>query len=62
MLVLGRRVGETICIGQDIRVMVLEIRGQHVNIGVTAPPEVAVHREEIYNRVRRGEQKKRGRR
>lgn len=53
MLILTRRVGETICIGQDIRVRVLGVKGNQVRIGVQAPPEVAVHREEVYERIER---------
>lgn len=55
MLILTRRAGETLVIGDDVRVKVLEVKGQQVRIGVTAPREVAVHREEIYERIRQGE-------
>ena len=55
MLILTRRAGETLVIGEDVRVKVLEVKGQQVRIGVTAPREVAVHREEIYDRIRQGE-------
>lgn len=55
MLILTRRAGETLVIGDDVRVKVLEVKGQQVRIGVTAPREVAVHREEIYDRIRQGE-------
>ena len=55
MLILTRRAGETLIIGDDVRVKVLEVKGQQVRIGVTAPREVAVHREEIYERIRQGE-------
>ena len=47
MLILTRRVGETLMIGDDVTVTVLEVKGNQVRIGVNAPREVAVHREEI---------------
>lgn len=53
MLILTRRSGETITIGDDVRVAVLGIRGSEVKIGITAPKEVAVHREEIYDRIKK---------
>ena len=51
MLVLTRNPGETITIGDDIKIYVQEIRGNQVKIGIKAPPDVAVHREEIYIRI-----------
>lgn len=51
MLVLTRRVGESIVIGNDITVTVLEVRGDQVRIGIEAPQTVAVHREEVYAQV-----------
>ena len=51
MLVLTRRVGEIICINENISVKVLSVSGQQVKLGVVAPETVAVHREEIYQRI-----------
>jgi len=57
MLILTRRVGETLNIGDDIQVTVLGVRGSQVRIGVKAPKDVAVHREEILERIEDAQEK-----
>jgi carbon storage regulator len=53
MLILTRRVGETLMIGDSVSVTVLGVKGNQVRIGINAPKDVAVHREEIYQRIKR---------
>jgi carbon storage regulator len=58
MLVLKRRCGETLVIGSDVRVTVLQVRGNQVSIGINAPQSTTVHREEVYERIQREESRK----
>lgn len=53
MLILTRRVGETLMIGDEVTVTILGVKGNQVRVGVNAPRDVAVHREEIYERIKR---------
>jgi carbon storage regulator len=56
MLILTRRVGETLMVGDEVTVTVLGVKGNQVRIGVKAPKHVSVHREEIYERIRAEQQ------
>lgn len=60
MLILSRRVGENLMIGDKVIVHVLQVKGGQVRIGVTAPKDVAVHREEIYQRIQGGQARPQG--
>ncbi len=56
MLILTRRIGETLVVGDEVTVTVLGVKGNQVRLGVNAPKHVAVHREEIYERIQKEKQ------
>jgi carbon storage regulator len=51
LLILTRKIGETIAIGDDVKIQIIEIKGRQVRLGIQAPAHTAVHREEVYNRI-----------
>ena len=55
MLILTRKIGESLIIGDDVEITVLSVRGTQVKLGVNAPKEIAVHRQEIYERIKAAE-------
>ena len=59
MLILTRQAGETVMIGSDVTITVLGVKGNQVRIGINAPKDVAVHREEIYKRIQSGDKQPR---
>lgn len=56
MLILSRRVGETIIVGDDVNLTILGINGNQVRVGINAPKSISVHREEVYRRIKDAEQ------
>ena len=60
MLILTRRIGESLMVGDDVRISVLGIKGNQVRLGVKAPRTVAVHREEIFEKIRNEFRKREG--
>ncbi len=58
MLILTRRTNESLMVGDDVKVTVLSVKGKQIRLGITAPKEIAVHREEVYQRIQ--EEKARG--
>ena len=56
MLILTRRIGETVMVGDDVTITILGIKGSQVRVGINAPKHVAVHREEIYERIKAEQQ------
>jgi len=52
MLILTRRIGETVIVGDNIKITVLGVKGHQIRLGIDAPKDVSVHREEIYNKIK----------
>lgn len=57
MLILTRKVGESVIIGEDVKLTVLNAKGNQIRLGINAPKSVSVHREEIFNRIQEGDTK-----
>lgn len=55
MLILTRKIGEVLLVGDDVEITVLNIRGNQVKLGVNAPKEISVHRQEIYDKIKASE-------
>jgi carbon storage regulator len=53
MLILTRRVGQTVIVGNDVTVTIVGVKGNQIRLGISAPKNVSIHREEIYERIRR---------
>ena len=60
MLLLTRKLGENIRIGDDVKITIVEVKGNHVKLGIDAPPSVKVHREEIYERIQQENRRAQG--
>lgn len=60
MLVLTRSINESIMVGDDVKIIILDVRGDRVRLGIEAPKEVPVHRQEIYDTIQREREKNRG--
>ena len=56
MLILSRRIGETLIVGDDVNITVLGVKGNHVRLGINAPLSIPVHREEIYLKIKKEEE------
>lgn len=56
MLILTRRVGETLIVGDDVVITVLGVKGNQVRIGINAPKEISIHRQEIYDRIHQNQE------
>ena len=60
MLLLTRKLGENIRIGDDVKITIVEVKGNHVKLGIDAPPSVKVHREELYERIQEENRRAKG--